>query len=62
MLKLTDLQELNGFDMGRILQTNVSCFNIIDNLALEMRRKIAMDIVKNNRKICILVDESTNIK
>jgi len=61
MPKLTDLQELNGLDMGRILQTNVSCSNIIDHLALEMRRKIAMDIVKNNRKICILVDESTTL-
>lgn len=32
MPKLKDLQELNGLDMGRILQANVSCSNIIDHL------------------------------
>lgn len=26
-----------------------------------MRKKIAIDIVKNNRKICVLVDESTTL-
>lgn len=59
--KMTDLQILNGLDMGRVLQSNVSCSNIIDHIALEMRKKIALDIIENNRKITILVDESTTL-
>lgn len=30
MPKLVDLQVINGVDLGRILQTNVSCTEIID--------------------------------
>lgn len=59
--KMTDLQILNGLDMGRVLQRNVSCSNIIDHIALKMRKKIALDIIENNRKITILVDESTTL-
>jgi len=59
--KMTDLQILNGLDMERVLQSNVSFSNIIDHIALEMRKKIALDIIENNRKITILVDESTTL-
>lgn len=47
--------------MGNLLQSNASCSNIIDHMGLEMRTKIAMNIVKNNKKICILVDEFTTL-
>jgi len=47
--------------MGRVLQSNVSCSNIIDHIALEMRKKIVLDIIENNRKITILVYKSTTL-
>lgn len=59
--KLINLQELNRIDMGRVLQCKMSCSNIIDHLALEMRKKITIDIIKSNRKICGLTDESLTL-
>ena len=41
MPKLVDLQVINGVDLGRILQTNVSCIQIIDHIAFKMRKKIS---------------------
>jgi len=61
MPKLIDLQALNGVNMGRVLQTNKSCANIVDHISNEMRLKICKDIIENNRKLCIVVDESTTL-
>ncbi|XP_025190416.1 E3 SUMO-protein ligase KIAA1586-like [Melanaphis sacchari] len=61
MPKLIDLQALNGVNMGRVLQTNKSCANIVDHISNEMRLKICNDIIENNRKLCIVVDESTTL-
>jgi len=59
MPKLVDLQITNGLDMGRILQTNKACSNITDHITFEMRKKLCLDLRHNKRKICIIVDEST---
>jgi len=59
--KLVDLQVINGVDLGRILQTNVSCTQIIDHIAFEMRKKLAKCITENETKLCILVDASTTL-
>lgn len=56
-----ELQELNGLDMGRVLHTNFSCANIIDHISQEMRNKIAQTIIENERKISIIIDESTTV-
>ena len=61
MPKLVDLQVLNGISMGKVLQTDKSCASIIDHIANEMRIKICNDIIENNRKLCIIVDESTTL-
>ncbi|CAI6372550.1 unnamed protein product [Macrosiphum euphorbiae] len=61
MPKLVDLQVNNGVDLGRILHTNVSCTQIIDHIASEMRIKLAKCIIENGTKLCILVDESTTL-
>jgi hypothetical protein len=37
---MTDLQELNGLAMGRILQPNHACTDICDYIADEMRKKL----------------------
>uniref|UniRef100_A0A671U0D7 HAT C-terminal dimerisation domain-containing protein n=1 Tax=Sparus aurata TaxID=8175 RepID=A0A671U0D7_SPAAU len=55
------LQELNGVNMGRVLHSNNTCADIIDHVSTEMKKKVADDIVKNRRKLCVLIDESTTI-
>lgn len=59
--KLIDLQVFNGVDMGRVLQTNKCCANIVYHIANEIRVKICNKIILNNRKWCIIVDESTTL-
>jgi len=61
MPKLVDLQVLNGISMGRVLQSDKSRAAIIDHIANEMRIKMCKDIVENNRKLCVIVDESTTL-
>lgn len=61
MPKLVDLHVNNGLEMGRILQTDKACSNIVDHICSEMRKKIFKDIVDNRRKLCITVYESTTI-
>ncbi|KAF0751395.1 E3 SUMO-protein ligase KIAA1586-like isoform X4 [Aphis craccivora] len=61
MQNLVDLQIINGLDIGRILQTNKACSNIIDHITFEMRKKLCLDLLHNKRKICIIVDESTTL-
>jgi len=61
MPKLTDIQTKNSLDMGRILQSDKSYANIINHITLEMKKIMCNDIVKNNRKICIILDESTTL-
>lgn len=61
MPKLVDLKVLNGVNMGRVLQTNKSCANVVDHIANEMRIKISKHIIENDRKICIIIDESTTL-
>lgn len=34
MPKLVDLHQINGLHMGRVLQTNKACGNIIDHIKL----------------------------
>lgn len=59
--KLVDLQTLNGLEMGRILQSDKSCSSIVDHIAIEMRKTICKDIIEFQRKICVIVDESTSL-
>jgi hypothetical protein len=61
MPKLVDLQMKNSLDIGRILQSDKSCANIINHIKLEMKKIICNDIIDHNRKICIIVDESTTL-
>lgn len=61
MPKLIDLQALNGINMGRVLQINKSCVNIVDHFSNEMRLKICKDITENNSNLSIVVDESTKL-
>ena len=57
--KLIELQVLNGGDIGIGLRSLFSATSIIDNIAKEMKNKICSNIVELEKKIPILVDEST---
>lgn len=61
MSKLVDLQIMNGLDMGRILQTNKACSNIVSHITFEMRNKLCSDLLNNKRKICIIVKVSNKL-
>ena len=54
-----ELQILNGADIGIGLRSRFSVTSIIDHIAKEMKNKICSNIVELERKISILVDEST---
>ncbi|XP_065668012.1 E3 SUMO-protein ligase KIAA1586-like [Hydra vulgaris] len=54
----TDLQEINGVKMGRILHSTNACINNIGN---EIRKKIIAEVIKSTSKISIIIDESTTI-
>lgn len=56
-----DLQELNGVDMGRILHSTNACINIVNHISDEMKKNLVKDIVKSNRKISLIIDESTTV-
>ena len=62
--ELLDLQKLNGVKIGRVLQSNVVCADIVDHIASEMRKKVVEAIVTAAGTSCkipisVLVDEST---
>lgn len=61
MPKLIDLQMKNSLNMGRILQSDKSCTSIINHITFEMKKIICNDIIEHERKICIIVNESTTI-
>ncbi|KAJ4921106.1 hypothetical protein JOQ06_022696, partial [Pogonophryne albipinna] len=56
-----NVQKLNGLNVGRVLHSNKTCGEIIDHIAHELKKKMAKDITENQRKLCVLVDESTTI-
>ena len=55
------LQQLNGLNMGRILQSDHACADIADHIATEMRSKITKNIVEKRQKLSVLIDESTTV-
>jgi len=54
-----ELQVVNGLDMGRTLHSNVSCAEITQHIASEMRKKVTEKVLSGNSKLSILIDEST---
>jgi hypothetical protein len=56
----SEIQELNGLDMSRVLHSKFSCTNIIDHIAKEMRKKIVQHLL-DKKKISVLVEKSTTI-
>jgi hypothetical protein len=58
---LIDLQRLNGAKVGRVLHSRVTCVDIIEHVACEMRKKIVTCLVNAQIPFSVLVDESTSL-
>ena len=58
---LIQLQQTNGIDMGHILHGRTTCTSMINCIASTMRQSICQFLIKNNRKIGLILDESTSI-
>ena len=58
---LLQLQDLNGADIPKGLRSHYSATAIISHVAREMRQKISQQIVKEDGKVSILIDESTTL-
>ncbi|KAJ1135126.1 hypothetical protein NDU88_001571 [Pleurodeles waltl] len=52
-----DLQTFNGPDLGSLLHSDHSCADIIDHIAAQMRLRLVQQILLNQSKICVLLDE-----
>lgn len=55
------LQQLNGLSVGWVLHSRKTCEVITDHIADLMKEKMAKNITENNRKLHVLIDESTTI-
>jgi hypothetical protein len=55
------LQEANGLEMGRILQSNHACPDICHIIASEMRKNLVKYIIENDPKLGFMIDESAAI-
>ena len=60
-LELLQLQELNGTEISHGLRSRFSATNIWDHIAVEMKQRICTEILEGNRKISVLIDESTTL-
>uniref|UniRef100_A0A3P8SJE1 Uncharacterized protein n=1 Tax=Amphiprion percula TaxID=161767 RepID=A0A3P8SJE1_AMPPE len=58
---LTDLQEANSMNLGRVLHSKTVCVDIVDHVASQMKNEILKKFIKNKSKITILADESTTV-
>lgn len=58
---LISLQEINGLNLGRILHSNVTCSDIIDHIADDMRKSLIDSILHSKRPFAVLIDESTSL-
>lgn len=58
---LIELQKLNGLDCGVILHSRYSATEIINSIATEMKQKIIKEIINQQSKIAVVIDESTTV-
>lgn len=54
-----DLQKLNGLSLGNILHSDKTCCSIAVHISSEMKKKICYEIISSQKKISVLIDEST---
>lgn len=59
--ELLDLQGANGINVGRVLQSNVTCTEIIDCIAKTMKERLLTHMRNSQAPFSILIDESTSL-
>jgi hypothetical protein len=58
---LVTLQHLNGIEMGRLLQSNVVCCDIIEHISGSMRASLVKSMLSSRCHFAVLIDESTSL-
>ena len=58
---LVELQQLNGVNLGRVLHSNVTCTDIIDHIATQMRQSLVHYILQTKPHVSVVIDKSTNL-
>ena len=58
---LITLQQRNGINVGRVLRSNVTCEDITEHIAQEMRSNLIKNIIANKSHTSVLIDESTSL-
>ncbi|XP_065640484.1 E3 SUMO-protein ligase KIAA1586-like [Hydra vulgaris] len=58
---ITKYQVENGLDMGRILQSDHACADIVYHISNEIRTKLVKYILHNGNKVGFMIDESTTM-
>ncbi|XP_036612524.1 E3 SUMO-protein ligase KIAA1586-like [Trichosurus vulpecula] len=56
-----ELQEEKGVDIGSCLHTRYSATRIAEHIAKEIKTKIFKNIIEENAKICVVIDETSAI-
>ena len=56
-----ELQIRNGVDMGVGLHSRKTAVKIVDHIAKDIKKEIFTKIIKQNLKICVIVDEASTI-
>ena len=59
--EIIQLQEANGLNLGYIIHGKTTCMEMVKCIAVEMRRTICDVILKRERKIGLISDESTSL-
>ena len=56
-----ELQSKNGFDMGVRLHSRKTAVKIVDHMAKDIRGQIFSTLMKEDLKLCVIVDEASTI-
>ncbi|XP_065650945.1 E3 SUMO-protein ligase KIAA1586-like [Hydra vulgaris] len=56
-----ELQVKNGLDMGPGFHSRHSASKIVEHIAQETKKELFISIIKNNLKICTVIDEASTI-
>jgi hypothetical protein len=59
--KIIQCHVLNGIDMGTLLYSRIACHDILMHTALGLRKDLVDYLISSNKKISIMVDESTTL-
>ena len=59
--ELIRLQQVNGLNLGRVLHSNVTCTDIVNHIATQMRRSLVDTITSKKSCMSVQIDESITL-